>query len=266
MVTRASAASSPREGREPELEPHHDITYAPINTLKGIADGVWIVDGPVIEFGPLGLKMPFPTRMTIIRLADGSLFLHSPTPVTPSLQREIEAIGRPRWIIGPNRIHYWWIPDWRQAYPEADVYLAPRIREQSSGRIDFPASTLDRDHGYPWDGPIATLPIHGAYMTEVEFFHHPSRTLILTDLIENFEIPKLPTRWLRWLVRLGGVAHPHGGMPFDMRLTVWRQRRQLRDAIRQMIAWQPERVVLAHGKWFDTDGAAELRRAFRWVL
>jgi hypothetical protein len=33
-----------------------------------------------------------------------------------------------------------------------------------------------------------------------------------------------------------------------------------------MIAWNPERVVLAHGKWFDTEGVAELRRAFRWVL
>lgn len=203
--------------------------------------------------------------MTIIRLAGGQLFVHSPTPVTPSLQAEIAEIGRPRWIIGPNRIHYWWIPDWRAAYPDADVHLAPRIREQSGGRIDFSAETLDRDHGYPWDTAIATLPIDGSYMTEVEFFHHASRTLILTDLIENFETSKMPTTWMRWLVRLAGVADPHGGMPLDMRLTFWRERRALKDAIRRMIAWQPERVVIAHGRWFERDGTAALRRAFKWA-
>jgi hypothetical protein len=33
-----------------------------------------------------------------------------------------------------------------------------------------------------------------------------------------------------------------------------------------MIAWNPERVILAHGRWYERDGAQELRRAFRWVL
>lgn len=220
----------------------------------------------MIRFGPPGLRLPFSTRMTIVRLAGGQLFVHSPTPVTPSLQQEIAEIGRPRWIIGPNRIHYWWMPDWRATYHDADIYLAPRIREQSAGRIDFPTTALDRDRGYPWDEAIATLPIHGSYMTEVEFFHHPSRTLILTDLIENFETSKMPTTWMRWLVRLSGVAAPHGAMPFDMRLTFWRQRRALKAAIRRMIAWRPERVVIAHGKWFERDGEAALRRAFHWAL
>lgn len=37
-------------------------------------------------------------------------------------------------------------------------------------------------------------------------------------------------------------------------------------AVRQMIAWNPERVILAHGRWYDGDGVAELKRAFRWLL
>jgi hypothetical protein len=54
-------------------------TYLPLNTLKRVADGVWIVDGPIIRFGPRFLSMPFSTRMTIIR-CDSDLFVHSPTP------------------------------------------------------------------------------------------------------------------------------------------------------------------------------------------
>jgi hypothetical protein len=240
-------------------------TYPPINTLKRVADDVWIVDGPMIRFGPPLMKMPFSTRMTVLRLQAG-LFIHSPTPLVASLRQEIAHLGAPRWIVGPNRIHYWWIPDWRTAYPDAEVYLAPRIAEQAKGRIDFPAHTLERRDGYPWDDEVATLPIVGSYMTEVEFFHRASWTLILTDAIENFEARKLPSRWMRWMTRMAGVADPNGSMPVDMRMTYRAHRSELRAAVEAMIAWNPERVILAHGRWLERDGAAELKRAFRWLL
>lgn len=241
----------------------HQNTYPPLNTLKQICDDVWIVDGPSIPFGPPFARMDFPTRMTIIRLAAG-LFIHSPTKLTDSLMAEVAYIGEPRWIIGPNKIHYWWIPDWREAFPGALVYLASGIQERSKGRIDFEHSPLDAATGYPWDADIATLPITGDFMTEVEFFHRLSRTLILTDFIENFEPRKL-SLWMRILTKFGGVSDPDGQMPRDMRWTFRRQKPELRRAVEQMIAWSPERVILAHGRWYAEDGEAELRRAFRWL-
>jgi hypothetical protein len=240
-------------------------TYPPLDTLKRVADDLWIVDGPIIRFGMAWLEMPFPTRMTVVRLA-GGLFIHSPTPLTPGLRAEIEAAGRPRWIVGPNRLHYSWIAQWQEGFPGAQVYLAPRIREQAGDRIALDGAPLDRDRGYPWDGDLATLPVAGSYMTEVEFFHHASRTLILTDLIENFEPQRVGSFAMRWLIRLGGVRYPDGGMPRDMRLTFAKRRPQLKAAIETMIGWNPERVILAHGRWHERDGANALRRAFRWLL
>ena len=121
-----------------------NLTYPPINTLKPVTENLWIVDGPVIRFGMPWPKMPFSTRMTIIRLGGDDLFIHSPTPFTSDLQAEIGGIGTPRWIVGPNRIHYWWIPEWHKAHPGAEVYLAPRIREQAADHIDFDTLILDR--------------------------------------------------------------------------------------------------------------------------
>jgi hypothetical protein len=69
--------------------------YQPLDTLKGVADEIWVVDGPLIRFGLPFLKMPFPTRMTIIRIR-GDLFIHSPTQLDPGLQREIEGLGQVR--------------------------------------------------------------------------------------------------------------------------------------------------------------------------
>jgi hypothetical protein len=242
-------------------------TYPPLNTLKPVTDDVWIVDGPLIEFGPPLLWMPFPTRMSIIRIGR-ELFIHSPTPLTAGLKVEIAAIGAPAWIIGPNRIHYWWIPEWCEAYPDAVPYLAPRIEDQAGDRLDqisHRCRPLDDRSGYPWDAAIDTLPVHGSYMSEIVFFHRASRTLVLTDMIENFEPQKLGTlsRVLTWL---GGAQHPDGKMPRDMRLSYRARAAELRAAVDTMIGWDPARIILAHGKWYERCGADELRRAFRWLL
>lgn len=240
-------------------------TYQPLDTLKGVADNVWLVDGPLIWFGFPWPKMPFPTRMTIVRLTDGALFIHSPTRLTAALKTAIVAIGEPRWLIAPNRIHYWWIPEWKSGFPGAEVYLAPRVKEQAGHRIDFPFSPLDREQGYPWDGDIATILVPGSYMTEADFFHRPSRTLIVADLIENFE-PTKNGMFMRLLARIGGCLDPHGGMPRDLRATFSKQKSRFRHAVETMIGWDPERIILAHGRWYEKDGTNELKRAFRWLL
>ncbi len=239
-------------------------TYPPLDTLKPVADNIWIVDGPLIRFGVGFLKAPFPTRMTVIRLPGRRLFIHSPTPLTPALKTEIEAEGTPSWLIAPSRLHYWWLPEWRAAYAGAVAFLAPGVREQAGRRIGFSGRELTARDGYPWDADIATLPIAGRWVTEVEFFHRPTRTLILTDLIENFEADRIGF-FTRLLARLGGVLAPHGGMPRDMRLA-YRNAPGFAAALREMIAWSPERIILAHGRWHEKDGAAEMRRAFAWAL
>src|SRR3546814_170004 len=67
--------------------PHEPVAcYPPLNTPKPIATDAWIVDGPIIRFGMPWPKMPFPTRMTLLRLGDGDLFVLSPTPLTEPLR------------------------------------------------------------------------------------------------------------------------------------------------------------------------------------
>lgn len=222
------------------------------------------MDGPTIWFGLPLLKFPFSTRMTVIR-AGAQLFVHSPTPLTQSLKMQVDAIGAPAWIVGPNRIHYSWLSEWASAYPNAMLYLAPRIQEQARKQFVLNGLPLDKESGYPWDAELATLPIAGGYMTEVEFFHYATRTLILTDLIENFEPHKLGSLSLQLLARAGGVLDPHGGTPRDLRLTFASRRSQLRAAVQKMLSWKPERIILAHGRWYEKQGEAELRRAFSWV-
>ena len=234
--------------------------YTPLNTLKPVDDNIWIVDGPEISFNGL----PFPTRMTIIRLQNGDLFIHSPTPLPEPLKNQVDAIGKVRHLVSSNYIHYWWIGEWQEHYPDAIKWASPKVRPRAAKHgIKF-----DRDLGeqaeLDWADEIDQIIVHGGRaMEEVEFFHKPSKTLILTDFIENFEPKRVHSRIMRFLLKLGGVADPDGKMPVDIYLSFFGRRDKLKSAIQTMINWHPERVILAHGRWYKKDGEAELRRAFR---
>ncbi len=234
--------------------------YEPLDTLKPVAKNIWIVDGPEIKFN----GMPFSTRMTIIRLASGDLFIHSPTPLPDSLKAEIDALGTVKHLVSSNFIHYWWIGEWHEKYPQAIRWASPKVRPRAAKHnINF-----DRDlAGQPepeWADEIDQMIIRGSWaMQEVEFFHRPSHTLILTDLIENFEPSRVHSWWIKILMRLGGVADPDGKLPIDLYFSFLGHRDKLKAAIQNMIDWKPERVIIAHGRWYEENGVNELRRAFR---
>jgi hypothetical protein len=234
--------------------------YEPINVLKPVAENIWIVDGPEISFGGL----PFSTRMTVIRLQNGNLFIHSPTPLDKALKAEIGALGTVKHLISSNFIHYWWIGEWHGHYPDAIRWASPKVRPRAAKQgIEF-----DRDLGdapdVEWADEIDQIIVRGGRaMEEVEFFHRASRTLILTDFIENFEPKRIHSRIMRFLLKLGGVVDPDGKMPVDIYLLFFGRRDKLKAAVQTMINWAPERIILAHGRWYEKDGVKELRRAFR---
>jgi hypothetical protein len=242
-------------------------TYDPVGVLKPVAEGVWIVDGPVIRFGYLGLRFPFPTRMTVVRLADGGLWVHSPTELSSSLKSGVNSLGSVKHLIAPNRIHYWWLGDWAEAFPGAATYAAPGVRKQARRNDRFAGYDADLAPRatYPWSGEIEMLVVPGFYLTEVVFFHVSTRTLILTDLIQNYEASKIANPFFRFMSRLAGAVDPDGKMPIDLRSTFLRHRVQMGEAVRTMISWAPERIIIAHGRWYEMNAVAELKRAFRWL-
>jgi hypothetical protein len=40
----------------------------------------------------------------------------------------------------------------------------------------------------------------------------------------------------------------------------------MRRAATHESPWEPERIILAHGRWYDHDAIIELHRAFRWLF
>lgn len=157
--------------------------------------------------------------------------------------------------------------DWQAACPNVLCWAAPGLASRHAVRkaqlrIDRELETVPPPD---WSEVIDQVAIHGAWeANEVAFFHKPTRTLILTDLIENFEGEKLPTLW-RPLMRMLRTVAPGGSTPLHFRLLLNLNRSHMRRAAQQLLGWQPQRVTFAHGLWFQEDGAVKLRQALEWL-
>jgi hypothetical protein len=243
---------------------HEQATYPPVDVLKPVAEGLWIVDsGPLSAYG-----LALPLRMTVVRLSSGDLWLHSPTRFDGELKREMEKIGPIRHLVAPDIAHWMHLQDWQRACPEATTWAAPGLRDR--GEVRKSPVRLERDlSGSPppeWAGDMEQVVVPGGFgFSEVDFLPQATATLLLTDLIVNIEAQKLPPP-IRPGARLVGVVAPNGRAPIYLRLLVRMKRAEAARAAARMLDWAPERVILSHGRWFERDGTSELRRAFAWLL
>jgi hypothetical protein len=242
------------------------LPYAPLSTLKPLADRLWWVDGPVIKmsYGPVSL--PFPTRMAVIRLRSGGLWLWSPTAPTPGLFAELDALGPVEYLVSPNKFHYAAIPAWKQRYPHATAWASPGVRERARSRKIDVTFDADLGDGAPpaWTDDLDQLIFRGSrFMEEVVFFHRASSTLIVADMVMALEHERVRPH-PRWLLALGGAMWP-GQTPREVQTTTWGRKAQARACYQRLREWQPRRVLVAHGRCYLDDATAQLERAFAWL-
>lgn len=221
---------------------------------------IWIAEGPVV---PFMAGFPYPTRMAVIRLAGGYLFVWSPIALDDTLRAEVDALGAVRFLVSPNKLHHLFLGEWKAAYPEADLYASPGLARKR------PDLAFDGELGDAppagWASDIDQVVVGGSFfMTEVVFFHRASGTAIFADLIENLPDNWFGTGWRRWTARLDGILAPNPGAPREWRWS-FIGKRKARAALARILDWPIERALIAHGEPARTDGHAFVRRAFGWL-
>ena len=224
--------------------------------MKKLDTDLWVTDCS-LRF--LGLEVG--ARMTILRLPDGKLLLHSPIAATAELVRDVEGIGPIAYIVAPNRLHHLFVADWQRACPEASLYVAPGL---DSKRADLEiAGVLTDEPEAGWKDVVDQVLIRGTpFVNEVVFFHRPSATLIATDLAFNVGASSPPLT--RLFFRLGGTLGRLS--PTLLERILVRDRATFRGSLERILEWPFERVVVAHGEVSEHGGREELVRGYSWVL
>lgn len=227
-----------------------------MSTLRALAEGLWVAEAP-LRF--LGLELG--ARMTVVRLPAGGLLVHSPIAASPSLLSQVRALGPVARLVAPNRFHHLFVGEWRRAFPDASLELAPGL---AAKRPDLqPAHVLGDGPGADPSGGLDQVLLAGIPMTnEVVFFHRASATLIGTDLA--FHIGPESPPLTRAAFRAMGAYGCLGPTPLE-RLLV-RDPAAFRGSLERILALPFERVVVAHGAVCETGGRAALERGYDWIL
>src|SRR3990170_2461458 len=119
--------------------------------IKEFDENLWVAEDEKFSVGGLQIG----TRMTIIRLEDGVLFVHSPIALSKTINDSIDSIGKPRFIIAPNTMHHLFLKQFYDQYSDTELYTVPSLRKKLTDlppakglldEMDYPLSKEIKQH------------------------------------------------------------------------------------------------------------------------
>ncbi len=226
--------------------------------LEQFGPSLYVADGPSVSF----FGFPYPTRMAVARLADGSVWVWSPIALTPALADAVNDVGPVRHIVSPNKLHHLFLQEWADHWPAARLYAPPGLARKKPA-LHFHAELGD-ESSPAWKRQIDQVVFRGSFaMAEVAFFHRESRTAIIGDLIQRFSDTNV-SGWKRAVMRLGGLMGERGSTPRDWRASFLRHG-PARAALQKVLEWNPERLLIAHGVCAQSGAREIIRTALSWI-
>lgn len=219
--------------------------------LQQIARGVWGAQ----TTQSIGLGAHLPLRMTVLK-DDRGLILVSPIPIDDELAQELDALGEVHAIVGPNLLHHMYLASAKQRYPSARLIGAPGLAAKK------PNIPFDNVLGEEFSDGVEMQRVAGAdKLSEVVFLHKHSRTLVVTDLVFN----------IRDAAGMSGfvlsVFSRALGKCEQSRLCrmLTNDRAQTAASIEELLRWEFDRVVPAHGDVVEIDAKRELKAGLWWM-
>ena len=222
--------------------------------FERIADDVWIEPRPLRFFG-----VETGTKMTVVRLQSGGLFVHSPVALDAATRDAVDALGPVAAIVAPSRFHHLYVGEWARAYPGASLSACPGLETK---RKDVAWSgVLGDEPEAAWKGELDQVFFGARPMeNEVIFFHRKTKTIISCDFM--FNLATHPSGLTRAVAFVMGQREP--GTTLLERVLI-RNRVAARDQIGRVVAWGADRIVVAHGAVIESNGSELVRTAYHWL-
>ncbi len=221
--------------------------------MDRFADEIWTTTRPLRFWG-----LETGTRMTVVRLSDGGLFVHSPVALDSATRTEVDALGPVRAVVASSLYHHLYTGEWIDAYPGAAFFACPGLEKK---RPDLRwTGVLGGEPDPLWAADLDQASFTARFEKEVVFFHRRSRTLLCLDALLN--LSRHPSWRTRLVARLMGNTAPGAG--YLERIAV-RDHAAARKQVDRMLEWDIQAILLAHGEIVRTDGRETLRRAYAWL-
>jgi hypothetical protein len=220
--------------------------------LQPIAPNLWHLQH---GFSALGIGVT--ARMTVVRFADGRLWLHSPVPLSAAVREQLAGLGEVAFIVAPNKVHHMFAGDAAKAFPNAVLYGAPGLAQKRPGLRNM--RTLTPEAQPEWAAEIDQVFAEGfPFANETVFYHKASRTVIMTDLCQWWTGDlNLPAKLYAGVTGVRARL----GVPRTIRAGV-RDPAAFAASARKILAWPFDRAIVAHDSIVDTGAHVQVERAF----
>ena len=224
--------------------------------MRQIYEKLWVHEDSM-KIGPVDL----PLRMTIVQLNSGDLWIHSPTAISGVLKDSVDALGPVAAVLAPSNGHHLWLGEWESAYPDATIYVSPGIPKKLPTLTGY--RIIDAESQAQWSDDLELIVLDGApFFDERVFLHHPSRSLIVTDFVQN-HLGQQHTGLAKVMTKL--VLEPIGfkdiclAPPLRFRFMI-KDRPALVASVKAIQALDFDRIIVAHGDIIEADAKATLVR------
>lgn len=220
----------------------------PHGPIERVDDNLWSVESAVPGI-PGG---PFPRRMSIVRLGDGTLLLHNAIPLDEAGLAALHALGRPSLLVTPSPLHCLDANAVRERFGVrllCPAGAARAVRERTA--VDGTLEELPRNPAVRFE-PLGGVPSgEGVLVVTSGAGEVGARlSLLLGDVLLN--VPHLPGFW-GFVYRLGGFTGRAKCGPIWLKRAV-ADRAALRASL-ERLATTPglHRLVPSHGPVIERD-------------
>ncbi|EYF05103.1 hypothetical protein [Chondromyces apiculatus] len=223
----------------------------PHDPIEKLAENLWRVVGTLPHFSLRRV-------MTVARMGDGRLVIHSAIALDPEAMREIEAWGEPAFLLIPHTRHRMDAPRYKQRYPGLRV-LAPKAVFHAAAKV-VPVEGTYED--FPADEAIRLEMLRGVDQAEGAMIVRSADgvTVVLNEVVFDLTPPQsLAARVVMHVARLG----PGPRVTPVVKVELVRDRGALREELLRYAAL-PElvRLIVSHDKLSTgSAAAAALRQA-----
>jgi hypothetical protein len=226
--------------------PFKEWTVLPHGKLTRIDERILSVVGE--------LKMPLmklPRRMTVVRLQSGDLVIFSAIALQEPDMAELEAFGRPAFLVVPSVRHRLDAPGYQRRFPNLTV-VAPQAGTEKISEV------VRVDTSAPAFGDPTVRYVEIAADSALEVEGADGLTIIVNDLIGDIH----DQRGLGgWLLEVMGFAGDDPHVPAPVKLALGKHKSEVAQQFRRW-AERPDlrRIIVSHGDTIEGDPRGALRK------
>ncbi|KAH0581849.1 hypothetical protein H2248_011527 [Termitomyces sp. 'cryptogamus'] len=232
--------------------------------IREVVKNIWTFSCPFARSG----FIPFGGRSTAIRLKNGDVWMLPSTPLDPQTKTKIDELGPLKYIVSPDAVHYLFLSEVKNAYPEAKLIAPVEVVDRLKDlKFDGAWGRDSPTTSYGFEDEIKACFFSGFKNKDVAFLHVESKVLIEADLLFNLPateqyLKSSSTPNLPFIRGLSPTSWFHPRMIWSLGVN----KEAMRQDARTVASWDFEKIIPCHGDVIEADGKKAWESVYKFYL